>query len=162
MGSSYFYNSFNLSNLIDKLNKFIIKRLKRNKFIFALDDTSLPKKGNESVGVARQYCGALSKISNCQVIVTLHAQYNEDHFPVAAKLYLPESWIQDPKRIDKAKIPNDQRFFKEKWKIALELIDQNLTNYKMTTLLFDAGYGCNRNFLSELDKVQTASGTENS
>jgi len=50
-----------------------------------LDDTTLPKKGESSVGVARQYCGALGKVTNCQAIVTWHYCVPHAHFPLLAQ-----------------------------------------------------------------------------
>lgn len=54
------------------------------------DDTSMPKKGTDSVGAARQYCGQLGKVDNCQVLVTLSLATATAALPVAARLYLPE------------------------------------------------------------------------
>ena len=57
--------------------------------VLVLDDTSLPKQGRHSVGVARQYCGALGKIANCQSIVIWYWAGPGLHWPLAAQLYLP-------------------------------------------------------------------------
>ena len=63
-----------------------------------VDEVSFPKQGNHSVGVARQYCGALGKTANCQVAVTLDLGTEESSTPLDWALYLPERWINDPVR----------------------------------------------------------------
>jgi SRSO17 transposase len=63
-----------------------------------VDDTSFPKKGRHSVGVARQYSGVLGKQDNCQVAVTLSLAHEAVSMPAAYQLYLPEAWARDAKR----------------------------------------------------------------
>src|SRR6202047_3977060 len=60
-----------------------------------IDDTGFPKKGEHSVGVARQYCGQLGKRDNCQVAVSLSLANHHASLPVAYRLYLPEDWAKD-------------------------------------------------------------------
>src|SRR3954453_14919061 len=92
--------------------------------IFVVDDTSFPKQGTHSVGVQRQYCGALGKKANCQVAPSVHYVSPLGHYPLAMRLFLPESWLGDPKRLDKAGVPEAQRRALTKGEIALELLDQ--------------------------------------
>src|SRR4051812_16931456 len=92
--------------------------------IFVIDDTSFPKQGKHSVGVQRQYCGALGKKANCQVAPSVHYVSPKGHYPLARRLYLPESWTQDPKRLDRVGVPADAREAKTKGQIALELLDR--------------------------------------
>src|SRR3970282_396532 len=54
-----------------------------------VDDTAFPKKGQHSVGVARQYCGVLGKQDNCQVAVSGAVGNDAGRLPVASQLYLP-------------------------------------------------------------------------
>ena len=66
--------------------------------VWILDETSFPKAGKHSVGVARQYCGALGKVANCQVAITLHWSSAEASCPVVWRLYLPQGWLEDAAR----------------------------------------------------------------
>src|ERR671932_559372 len=91
--------------------------------LFVIDDTSFPKQGKHSVGVQRQYCGALGKKANCQVAPSIHYVSPEGHYPLAMRLYLPESWTEDPKRLDRAGVPVAAREARTKGQIALELLD---------------------------------------
>jgi SRSO17 transposase len=90
---------------------------------WVMDDTSFPKKGEHSVGVQRQYCGALGKKANCQVAVSLHRADRSGSSPLGFRLYLPESWTADRDRCRPAGVP-DEVGFQKKWELALELIDQ--------------------------------------
>src|SRR5664280_3191292 len=87
-----------------------------------IDDTGFPKKGKHSVGVARQYCGQLGKQDNCQVAVSLSIANHHASLPVAYRLYLPEDWTKDRKRLRKVGVPEEVDF-KTKPEIALEQIE---------------------------------------
>lgn len=90
---------------------------------WVIDEVSFPKQGKHSVGVARQYCGALGKTANCQVAVTLDLGTEESSTPLDWALYLPEQWIEDLERRRKAGIPEGVTF-KSKPQLALDLIDE--------------------------------------
>jgi len=90
---------------------------------WVIDDTGFPKQGTHSVGVARQYSGTLGKVGNCQVGVSLHLCTDEASVPLDYALYLPEEWADDAERRERAKVPDDV-VFKEKWRLALDLIDR--------------------------------------
>jgi SRSO17 transposase len=128
--------------------------------ILVFDDTGLPKKGTASVGVAPQYSGTLGKIGNCQVVVS--AEYLADdpdrstpfHWPVSAQLFLPESWTQDAERRKQAQVPEEIEQ-QTKPEIALGLLDRALQwGMPIQTVVVDAGYGDNPNFLQGLDARQ--------
>ena len=86
-----------------------------------IDDTGFPKKGKESVGVARQSCGQLGKQENCRVAVSLSVSTATVSVPVAYRLYLPESWANDHTRREKTGVP-EQIQFQTKPRIALDQI----------------------------------------
>jgi SRSO17 transposase len=106
-----------------------------------IDDTSFPKQGRHSVGVAHQYCGQLGKQANCQVAVSLSIANHDASLPVAYQLYLPKSWAEDDRRRCKAKVPNEISF-KTKPEIALEQIRwASEIGLPGDMVLLDAGYG---------------------
>src|SRR3954463_12552499 len=96
-----------------------------NAVAWMVDDTGFPKKGEHSVGVARQYSGTLGKTANCQIAVSLHAASATGSSPLGFCLYLPKEWTDDPERLHKAGVPGGVSF-QEKWRLALALIDQAL------------------------------------
>src|SRR4051794_3221972 len=92
---------------------------------WVIDDTGLPKDGRCSPGVARQYCGALGKTANCQVIVSVNAVTDRASCPLGWRLFLPPEWDADAERRGRAKIPDELRH-REKWRLALDMIDELL------------------------------------
>ena len=111
-----------------------------------VDDTGFPKKGTQSVGVARQYCGQLGKQDNCQVAVSLSVANDHASLPVAYQLYLPEAWAGDQARRRKAGVPDDIAF-QTKPQIALAQIRAALlAGVPRAAVLADAGYGVDTEF----------------
>ena len=125
--------------------------------VLVLDNTDLPKQGGSSAGVARQYSGSMGKVANCQAVVS--AEYVADepgsraplHWPVAARLYLPEGWAGDPERKERARVPEGVGF-RTKHEIALELVDEARGwGVPFGYAVADAGYGDNHDFLRGLE-----------
>jgi SRSO17 transposase len=108
---------------------------------WVIDDTGFPKFGRHSVGVAPQYCGALGKVANCQVGVSVHAVTDQASCPLDWRLFLPESWDADAERRRKAHVPKGERH-RPKWQLALELLDE-LAGWDLVppVVLADAAYG---------------------
>jgi SRSO17 transposase len=75
-----------------------------------IDDTGLPKKGEHSVGVARQYSGTLGKTANCQMAVSLHRTDAGGSAPLGFCLYLPQEWTEDRERCRAAGVPKEIGF----------------------------------------------------
>src|SRR6266511_1984401 len=119
--------------------------------VLIFDDTGFLKQGRASVGVARQYTGTIGKVTNCQVAVTCAYAERTLAWPVAARLYLPESWCADAARWTKAHIP-DTLQFQTKPELALALLDQaNAWGIPHACITADADYGDNPNFLNGLE-----------
>jgi SRSO17 transposase len=109
--------------------------------LWILDETSFPKAGDHSVGVARQYCGALGKIANCQVAVSLHWSSAETSCPLSWRLYLPEEWLTNRLRAAEVKLPAELKY-QTKTALALELIDQALEwQLPKLPVVADSAYG---------------------
>jgi len=108
---------------------------------WVIDDTGLPKDGRLSPGVARQYCGALGKTANCQVVVSVNAVTDRASCPLDWRLFLPAEWDADDERRARAKIPDEARH-REKWRLALDLLDELLGwGLKRRVVQADGGYG---------------------
>jgi SRSO17 transposase len=106
-----------------------------------VDDTGLPKDGRFSPGVAHQYCGALGKTANCQVLVSVNAASDRASCPLGWRLFIPESWDQDQERRRRARIPEGVGHV-PKWQLALEIIDQLLEwGLPRRVVQADGGYG---------------------
>ena len=106
-----------------------------------IDDTGYRKYGKHSVGVARQYCGQLGKVDNCQVAVSLSLATETGSLPLSYRLYLPEEWAEDKARRERAGVPK-QIAFATKGAIARTQIEAALAaGIPRGTVLIDAGYG---------------------
>ena len=144
-----------------------------------VDDTGFPKDGTASPCVARQYSGTLGKIGNCQIGVSVHLV--NEHASCAAdwRLFCPESWDDarwpirwrrpgPRRRRERARIPDEVRH-REKWRLALEMIEEmtgpggwgvleqiTAAGGARPVVVADAGYGDNTTFRLELDAPRLA------
>jgi SRSO17 transposase len=117
---------------------------------FVIDDTGFPKKGEHSVGVARQYSGTLGRTDNCQVATSLHVAGERGSGCIGMRLYLPESWAEDRERRLRGGVPEEVEF-KKKGELALQLLDAAIAwGLPQRIVLADAGYGDSGDFRREL------------
>jgi len=93
--------------------------------VLVFDPSAFPKSGKESVGVARQWCGRLGKIDNCQVGVYLGYVSRHEHALVDMRLYLPKEWTQDKARCRKAGVPKDRWKHRTRQQLCLEMLAEH-------------------------------------
>jgi SRSO17 transposase len=125
----------------DRIWRRLLDVLPERSGVLIIDGTSFPKQGTHSVGVARQYCGALGKIANCQVATTAALWTGARAWLTGALLYLPKPWLTDADRRAVAEIPAAAAF-QEKWRQALTLIRRaRAAGLHITAVLADAEFG---------------------
>jgi len=141
--------------VLAKVREIVLPEIERHGAISAwiIDDTSFPKQGRHSVGVARQYCGQLGKQDNCQVAVSLSLANRHASLPVAYRLYLPQDWASDRVRRRKAGVPAEI-VFKTKPEIALDQLRWACAaGLPRGVVLLDAGYGNNSELRAEITEL---------
>lgn len=117
-----------------------------------IDDAGIQKKGHGSVGVARQYIGRLGKVENGQIAVCASLASGQQSTLIDIRLYLPEVWCQDPGRCDKVRIPEAERAFRSKPRLALEIVRrQRELGIGFDVVSMDSGYGSDQPLLHALD-----------
>lgn len=119
-----------------------------------IDESGFKKQGTMSVGVARQWLGRIGKVDNGQVAVFSVLANGRFSAPVDVRLYLPHKWTDDPKRCEKAGVPEKDRIFRTKEELALEMVE----NARANGLVFgwvgaDAGYGKGPGFCMGLEDI---------
>src|SRR3954453_4605965 len=125
--------------------------------VLVVDDSGLPKKGELSVGVARQYCGELGKVANSQVLVSLTLARGAVPLPVGLRLFLPAAWTDDAERCEAAGVPAAARPAQSKPAIALAEIDRvRAAGLRFSCVLADAGFGSSPAFRHGLDERELA------
>ena len=119
-----------------------------------VDESSHLKKGNMSVGVARQYSGTAGKVDNCQVGVYTSLVNDKYASIINQRLFLPKSWTDDAERCDRAGIPKEYQQYKSKPELALEMIKENLAaGVEFDWVGGDGLYGHSSEFCAGLDEL---------
>ena len=108
------------------LQEYLGPRLEHAEAVWVLDGSDFPKQGRKSVGVARQYCGRLGKVANCQAGMFLAYISPLGRALVDKRLYLPESWTSDSGRCDAAGVPAERHRYRSKTELALEMVARAL------------------------------------
>jgi len=110
--------------LRQELTQQVAEQLGQPDGVLVFDPSGFAKSGSESVGVARQWCGRLGKVDNCQVALYLGYVSRQGHTLVDMRLYLPKEWTRDKARLDKAGVPKAQRGYRSRHQLALEMLSE--------------------------------------
>jgi SRSO17 transposase len=111
--------------VMDELRQHVREEFADPNGVVIVDPSGFPKKGAESCGVDRQWCGRLGKVDNCQIGVFLAYATGAGYAPLDRRLYLPPEWADDEARREKCHVPQEVTF-QETWRIALDLLDRSL------------------------------------
>jgi SRSO17 transposase len=119
-----------------------------------IDETGYPKKGNKSVAVARQWCGRLGKLENCQVGVFAVLGCKTHCVPIDVRLFLPEEWVKNKRRCIAAGVPEEAIEFNRKHDLALQMvISTRSRGVRFNWIGCDGFYGEDPSFLRALDQM---------
>lgn len=108
--------------LREELQGQIRRHLGQGDGVLVFDPSGFPKSGRGSVGVARQWCGRLGKVDNCQVAIYLGYVSRKGHTLVDSRLYLPKEWTKETARLDKAGVPKTSRAYRTRHQLVLEML----------------------------------------
>jgi SRSO17 transposase len=117
-------SEWNHEPLRDELVGMIAEAIGESDGILVFDPSGFPKSGRSSVGVARQWCGRLGKIDNCQVAVYMAYVSRHEHALADVRLYLPKEWTKDRARCRRAGVPKGTRY-RTRHELCLQMLDVN-------------------------------------
>ena len=106
--------------VIGRLQEYLSPRLGHPEAVWVLDGSDFSKQGRKSAGVARQYCGRLGKVPNCQAGMFLAYVSPLGRALVDKRLYLPESWTSDQERCAAAGVPAERRSYRSKTGVGVQ------------------------------------------
>ena len=134
--------------VIGQLQEYLAPRLEHPEGVWVLDGSDFPKQGRKSAGVARQYCGRLGKVANCQAGLFLAYVSPLGRALVDKRLYLPEIWTSDEDRCAAAGVPEDRRGYRSKTELALEMLEWavDLGHLKARWIAADDAFGTSPSF----------------
>ena len=142
--------------ILKKYHKMVNEDLGDPEAALIFDETSFPKKGDESVGVARQYCGSLGKIDNCQVGVFAAYASPHGYALLDRRLFIPERWFSNQflEKKKKCEVP-DEITFRTKPQLAAEMIQEIAQNeiLPFKYILGDSIYGNSPDFINAAQQM---------
>jgi SRSO17 transposase len=138
--------------LRQELLRWVADELGSDDGTLIFDESSYPKCGTKSVGVARQYCGATGKVDNCQVAVYVAYAGQGSHTLLDTRVYLPDEWTVDSDRCRAAGVP-EGTVFRTKPQLAFELLLGVREYIRHGWVTFDEVYGRDPAFVGGLEEL---------
>src|SRR6266849_1353471 len=126
--------------VLAELRRHVAEELADPDAVLVLDPSGFPKKGTASCGVARQWCGRLGKVDNCQVGVFLAYVTAAGYALVDRQLYLPQDWAVDARRREDTHVPATVTF-QESWRLGLGLLDRSESDLPFGWVTGDGEFG---------------------
>ena len=141
--------------VIGRLQEYLGPRLGHPGAVWVLDGSDFPKQGRKSAGVARQYCGRLGKVANCQAGMFLAYVSPLGRALVDKRLYLPESWTSDKDRCAAAGVPEERQGYRSKTQLAQEMLERALErgHLKAGWVAGDDAFGMSPSFRDGLESL---------
>ena len=140
---------------LQRYHRLVGEDLGDDEGILIFDETSFVKKGDDSIGVARQYCGSLGKGENCQVGVFTAYASPDGYALLDKRLFIPEKWFSEPyqERRLKCRLP-ETTVFQTKVELAVEMLEQICTEgiLPFRYVVADGGYGKSIDFIPAAEK----------
>ena len=143
-------------NIMTKYRSFVNEDLGGPDAALIFDETSFVKKGQDSIGVAKQYCGTIGKVENCQVGVFAAYVSENGYSMVDKRIFLPEKWFTDDYRVrrKKCQMPKDATF-QTKPQLAVDILNgisrENILPFKY--ILADSVYGTSPEFIQAAEAL---------
>ncbi len=109
--------------LLQELARQVGEQIGEEDGVIVFDPSAFPKQGKKSVGVARQWCGRLGKVDNCQVGIYMGYVSRLDRVLVNERLYLPREWTKNRKRCNAAGVPREVRL-QTRHALALDMLTE--------------------------------------
>lgn len=141
------------SVLRDELVRQVGDKLGEPNGVIVFDPSGFPKSGRQSVGTARQWCGRLGKVDNCQVAVYLGYASSREQTLVDMRLFLPREWTKDRARREKAGIPKEIRY-RTRHQLCLEMLQRQGAQLPHNWIAGDDEMGRPYWFRRRLDTLQ--------
>lgn len=135
---------WNANQVRDDLSNYVIEYLGQEQAVLVIDETGFLKKGDQSVGVQRQYSGTAGRIENCQVGVFLAYASEQGQSLLDRELYLPKEWANAPHRRQAAGVPK-RVAFATKPQLARQMLERAFAaNVPHAWVTGDSIYGSDR------------------